>query len=98
MLVQNHRSVIPDFYGVTTSFTRETLKPAATAALPASACGGSSCRAGPRGRATRPLMQTFMDRSASGALRVQLDIDAPAAAIAELERQIKANMARFVAM
>ena len=30
MLVQNHRSVIPDFYGVTTSFTRTTLKPAAT--------------------------------------------------------------------
>jgi len=27
MLVQNHRSVIPDFYGVTTSFTRATLKP-----------------------------------------------------------------------
>jgi hypothetical protein len=30
MLVQNHRSVIPDFYGVTTSFTKETLKPAVT--------------------------------------------------------------------
>ncbi len=28
MLVQNHRSVITDFYGVTTSFTRRTLKPA----------------------------------------------------------------------
>ncbi len=28
MLVQNHRSVIPDFYGLTTSFTRATLKPA----------------------------------------------------------------------
>ena len=27
MLVQNHRSVIPDFYGVTTSFTKTTLKP-----------------------------------------------------------------------
>jgi hypothetical protein len=27
MLVQNHRTVIPDFYGVTTSFTRATLKP-----------------------------------------------------------------------
>lgn len=27
MLVQNHRIVIPDFYGVTTSFTRSTLKP-----------------------------------------------------------------------
>lgn len=27
MLVQDHRSVIPDFYGVTTSFTRRTLKP-----------------------------------------------------------------------
>jgi hypothetical protein len=27
MLVQNHRAVIPDFYGVTTSFTRATLKP-----------------------------------------------------------------------
>ncbi len=27
MLVQDHRTVIPDFYGVTTSFTRTTLKP-----------------------------------------------------------------------
>jgi hypothetical protein len=27
MLVQNQRSVIPDFYGVTTSFTKATLKP-----------------------------------------------------------------------
>ncbi len=27
MLVQDHRTVIPDFYGVTTSFTRATLKP-----------------------------------------------------------------------
>jgi hypothetical protein len=27
MLIQNHRTVIPDFYGVTTSFTRGTLKP-----------------------------------------------------------------------
>ena len=26
MLVQNHRAVIPDFYGVTTSFTKSTLK------------------------------------------------------------------------
>jgi hypothetical protein len=30
MLVQNHRQVIPDFYGLTTSFTRQTLKPAVT--------------------------------------------------------------------
>jgi hypothetical protein len=30
MLVQNHRQVIPDFYGLTTSFTRKTLKPSAT--------------------------------------------------------------------
>jgi hypothetical protein len=30
MLVQNHRQVIPDFYGLTTSFTRETLKPGVT--------------------------------------------------------------------
>lgn len=30
MLVQNHRSIIPDFYGVTTSFTRSTLKPGVT--------------------------------------------------------------------
>lgn len=30
MLVQNHRIVIPDFYGVTTSFTRATLKPSVT--------------------------------------------------------------------
>ena len=30
MLVQNHRSVIPDFYGVTTSFTRRNLKPGVT--------------------------------------------------------------------
>jgi hypothetical protein len=27
MLVQNHRSVIPDFFGVTTSFNKSTLKP-----------------------------------------------------------------------
>jgi hypothetical protein len=27
MLVQDHRTVIPDFYGVTTSFARRTLKP-----------------------------------------------------------------------
>jgi hypothetical protein len=30
MLVQNHRRVIPDFYGLTTSFTRRTLKPSIT--------------------------------------------------------------------
>jgi hypothetical protein len=30
MLVQDHRSVIPDFYGVTTSFTKLTLKPGVT--------------------------------------------------------------------
>jgi hypothetical protein len=30
MLVQNHRQVIPDFYGLTTSFRRSTLKPAVT--------------------------------------------------------------------
>jgi len=30
MLVQCHRQVIPDFYGVTTSFTRRTLKNSAT--------------------------------------------------------------------
>jgi hypothetical protein len=30
MLVQDHRSVIPDFYGVTTSFMRKTLKPGVT--------------------------------------------------------------------
>jgi hypothetical protein len=30
MLVQNHRNVIPDFYGVTTSFTKGTLKPGVT--------------------------------------------------------------------
>lgn len=30
MLVQNHRSVIPDFYGVTTSFARRALKPGVT--------------------------------------------------------------------
>jgi hypothetical protein len=28
MLVQDHRTAIPDFYGVTTSFTKSTLKPA----------------------------------------------------------------------
>jgi hypothetical protein len=28
MLVQNHRQVIPDFYGLTTSFTRRRLSPA----------------------------------------------------------------------
>jgi hypothetical protein len=26
MLIQNHRTVVPDFYGVTTSFTKATLK------------------------------------------------------------------------
>ena len=30
MLVQNHRDVIPDFYGLTTSFLRERLKPGLT--------------------------------------------------------------------
>jgi hypothetical protein len=30
MLVQNHRDVIPDFYGLTTSFTKKTLKSAVT--------------------------------------------------------------------
>jgi len=30
MLVQCHRNVIPDFYGLTTSFMRDTLKPADT--------------------------------------------------------------------
>ncbi len=30
MLVQSHRQVIPDFYGMTTSFMRETLKPGVT--------------------------------------------------------------------
>jgi len=30
MLVQNHRQVIPDFYGLTTSFNRHTLKPGVT--------------------------------------------------------------------
>jgi hypothetical protein len=30
MLVQSHRQVIPDFYGLTTSFTKKTLKPSVT--------------------------------------------------------------------
>ncbi len=30
MLVQNHRNVLPDFYGVTTSFARRVLKPSVT--------------------------------------------------------------------
>ncbi len=30
MLVQSHRQVVPDFYGLTTSFTRRTLKPSVT--------------------------------------------------------------------
>jgi len=30
MLVQNHRNVVPDFYGVTTSFAKARLKPGAT--------------------------------------------------------------------
>jgi hypothetical protein len=30
MLVQNHRQIIPDFYGLTTSFTRSRLKPSVT--------------------------------------------------------------------
>ena len=30
MLVQDHRTVITDFYGVTTSFTKATLKPGVT--------------------------------------------------------------------
>ena len=30
MLVQNHRQAIPDFYGLTTSFTRRRLKPSVT--------------------------------------------------------------------
>ena len=30
MLVQDHRDIIPDFYGLTTSFTKRTLKPSVT--------------------------------------------------------------------
>jgi hypothetical protein len=30
MLVQDHRSVVPDFYGVTTSFAKTTIKPGVT--------------------------------------------------------------------
>ena len=30
MLVQNHRQVVPDFYGLTTSFARDRLKPGVT--------------------------------------------------------------------
>ena len=30
MLVQNHRQVIPDFYGLTTSFLKERIKPGVT--------------------------------------------------------------------
>jgi hypothetical protein len=30
MLIQNHRQVIPDFYGLTTSFIRRRLKPSVT--------------------------------------------------------------------
>jgi len=30
MLVQNHRQIVPDFYGLTTSFTRKSLKPSVT--------------------------------------------------------------------
>lgn len=30
MLVQSHRQVVPDFYGLTTSFSRRTLKPGVT--------------------------------------------------------------------
>jgi hypothetical protein len=30
MLVQNHRDVVPDFYGLTTSFRRDRLKPGVT--------------------------------------------------------------------
>jgi hypothetical protein len=30
MLVQNHRAVVSDFYGLTTSFTRDRLKPGVT--------------------------------------------------------------------
>jgi hypothetical protein len=30
MLVQDHRNVVPDYYGVTTSFTRSVLKPGVT--------------------------------------------------------------------
>ena len=30
MLVQNHRAIVPDFYGLTTSFSRQRLKPGVT--------------------------------------------------------------------
>jgi hypothetical protein len=30
MLVQNHRTVIPDYYGVTTSFNKAVIKPGIT--------------------------------------------------------------------
>lgn len=52
MLVQNHRQVIPDFYGLTTSFSRRTLKPGVTTLAEEAGAPWVKYIRGDRGRGT----------------------------------------------
>ncbi|MCU0620841.1 MAG: hypothetical protein MUC69_04980 [Gemmatimonadales bacterium] len=52
MLVQNHRQQIPDFYGLTTSFARRTLKPAVTVLGDESGASWAKYIHGERGQGT----------------------------------------------
>ncbi|MBS1241209.1 MAG: hypothetical protein H6R40_636, partial [Gemmatimonadetes bacterium] len=52
MLVQNHRQVIPDFYGLTTSFNRRTLKPGVTVLADEAGAPWVKYIRGERGRGT----------------------------------------------
>ena len=52
MLVQNHRQQIPDFYGLTTSFSRQVLKPSVTVLAEESGASWVKYIRGDRGRGT----------------------------------------------
>jgi hypothetical protein len=52
MLVQNHRQVIPDFFGLTTSFTRRTIKPGVTILAEEPGAGWAKYLHGDRGQGT----------------------------------------------
>ncbi len=52
MLVQNHRQVIPDFYGLTTSFVKSRLKPAVTVLADESGANWAKYIHGARGQGT----------------------------------------------
>jgi hypothetical protein len=52
MLVQNHRQVIPDFYGLTTSFMRRALKPGVTVLADEPGAPWAKYIHGERGRGT----------------------------------------------